>query len=351
MSTQFYFPQDLPPEEMDMMLANGWFRSSNMLYRAQLTILYDSLYSIVRTRLPLANYTFKKRLRKIMNRCNSRFRIEMGRASITPEKEALYQTHKHRFKGYIAKNLEDYFNDPFDKRIFDTREIRVYDGDELIAVSFFDQGEKSIASLLGLFNHEYSKFSLGTFTMLMEIQYGMAQGLRYFYPGYVLPGNSDFDYKLRLGNMEYYNPRHGWHPFSNLKTGTLQGEIIKRKMRELKAALDQREIPNEAYLYPLYDLDIPDYMEGEFLTNPMFIHCYPTQTYTELPVVTYNFKKNTFSLGIYHHYTEHIPVFPMGPLESIFDRNNCWLVMLIAADIIIESEDMQRVVDQFFLYW
>ena len=44
----------------------------------------------------------------------------------------------------------------------------------------------------------YSKYSLGTYTLLKEAEYGKRTGRRWFYPGYILDKRSD-DYKLKLG--------------------------------------------------------------------------------------------------------------------------------------------------------
>ena len=46
--------------------------------------------------------------------------------------------------------MTDYLSAGFAGTVFDTREVCVYDGDRLIAVSYFDLGEQSMASLLGL---------------------------------------------------------------------------------------------------------------------------------------------------------------------------------------------------------
>ena len=61
-----------------------------------------------------------------------------------------------------------------------------------------------MASLLGLYDHDYTKFSLDTYTMLKEAEYGRRTG-PVVLPGYILDKRSDFDYKLKLGPMEHYN--------------------------------------------------------------------------------------------------------------------------------------------------
>ena len=40
------------------------------------------------------------------------------------------------------------------------------------------------------------KYSLGFYTMLLEIDFGIKSGAEYYYPGYVVPNYFKFDYKL-----------------------------------------------------------------------------------------------------------------------------------------------------------
>ena len=73
--------------------------------------------------------------------------------------------------------------------MFDTREVRVWNGDRLVAFSWFDLGRESVQSLIGVYEPSMARQSLGFYTMLLEVQHALEQGLRFHYPGYVLPGD------------------------------------------------------------------------------------------------------------------------------------------------------------------
>ena len=107
-----------------------------------------------------------------MRRVENRFTVTYGHAQPNANKEALYAQHKARFKGFIHNTLSEYLSAGFQGTVFDTREVCVYDGDRLIAVSYFDLGDQSMASLLGLYDEAYGKYSLGTYTLLKEAEYG-----------------------------------------------------------------------------------------------------------------------------------------------------------------------------------
>ena len=69
-----------------------------------------------------------------------------------------------------------------------------------------------------MYDPEYDRYSLGFYTMLLEIEYCMELGLKFYYPGYVVPGYSRFDYKLRIGDVDYFDLySKEWLPFSALQ--------------------------------------------------------------------------------------------------------------------------------------
>ena len=89
--------------------------------------------------------------------------------------------------------LSQFFYNNSIKSIFDTYEVAVYDGSKLIGLSYFDFGQKSVASLLSVYDvtDEYKKYSLGVYTMLLEVVYAQEQDKTYYYPGYVLDKPSE----------------------------------------------------------------------------------------------------------------------------------------------------------------
>ena len=96
----------LTPDQYDAFLESGWFRGSSMIYRSEFVCLDKQVLSIINIRLPLAGFHYRKSQRRVMRKVEKKFRIEIGDPSITPEKEALYQSNFDRFKAYIHTSLE-----------------------------------------------------------------------------------------------------------------------------------------------------------------------------------------------------------------------------------------------------
>lgn len=199
---QYYLPQKLSPNRLDRYLASGWFRTVNMLFRAKVTCFDNDICSPINIRFNLFHHTLSKHLRKLNSRNSRKFRHEICKATITTRKEQLFRQHQKRFRSFLCNSLEEFL---VLTHRFDTYEINIYDDDLLVAVSYFDAGRNSLMSLLGLFDIGYANYSLGTYTMLLEIEYAKATNRQWYYPGYVHERPSMYDYKLRFGNPEVYN--------------------------------------------------------------------------------------------------------------------------------------------------
>ena len=268
MLVQTHFPRQLSRERYDQYLSSGWFRGAVMLYKMDLLCIDDELYSVVNIRLKLENFKFRKSQRKILRKVDTRFRTVFGMAEPNPEKEALYTAHKHRFKGFIHATLEEYLNAGFDTTVFDTREVCIYDGNKLIAVSYFDMGENSMASLLGLYDQRYSEWSLGKATMLKEIVFGLENEKELYYPGYILDQGSSFDYKLELGETEFYNPANSWINFHKYDATKTHGHEIRRNTDRLCSELKKLGIDHKPWLYPYFSMGHLGPWNAYFMRDP-----------------------------------------------------------------------------------
>lgn len=271
MLVEYYFPHSLSPSRLDRYLAGGWFRSGPSLFRAKVLCLKGDVFSVINIRSNLDNYQFSKSLRKLYNRNSRKFRFEVGHAMVDERRERLYQLQKHRFKGFVFDTLEEFLFAGEAEFIFDTREIRVYDGDKLVAVSYFDMGHKSIASLLGLYDPAYESDSLGIYTMILEVYYGISKELKYYYPGYVLDNFEGFDYKLRMGNIQYYNWNGRWKPYHKLSQEQFILPQIQHQILQLEQFLTARKIPFQRYLYPFFSVGYLEQLEEDFVRSVIYL--------------------------------------------------------------------------------
>ena len=277
MLVQTHFPRKLAPRRYDQYLASGWFRGSVMLYKVDLLCIETGIFGVVNIRMNLGQFLLKRSQRKRLSRSDKKFSFSIGTAKPDAEKEALYAMHKHRFKGFIHPTLNEYLTSGFHRTVFDTREVCVYDGDRLVAVSYFDIGERAMASLIGLQHPDYKKYGLGIYTMLKEVEWGQSAGYKWYYPGYVLDLPSDFDYKLSLGEFEYYTPSKRWGSYRNFDPSLTTGARVRSSMSALKNALIEVGITFKERYYPFFSLGYMAPWHLEFLTMPHFLELAETE--------------------------------------------------------------------------
>jgi len=264
MLIQFYLPETLTPRDLDEYLARGWFRNSVMLHNSKVICIERDVFSILNIRLDLDGHQLSKSLRKLQRQNKAQFTSRVSRVSLDRSKEALYQQHLDRFKGFLFESLEQFLHASTGQSVFDTYEVCVYDGEQLVAYSLFDLGETSAASLIGVYDRDYGAHSLGVYTMLLEVAYARKKNIRYYYPGYVLDNASDFDYKLRLGAMEYLDEQGNWIPEDRLDRDSLPANLIKQRMDEAAALLDRLNLPYVQKLNPFYTIGYIEPFIGKF---------------------------------------------------------------------------------------
>jgi leucyl-tRNA---protein transferase len=239
-----------------------------MLYKMDMLCIDSSIYSVVNIRLTLKGFEFKNRHAKLIRRNDKKFSTKIGKVSLNEQKEELYQSHKKRFKGFIHATLSDYLEAGRGYTVFNTREVCIYSGSQLVAVSYIDLGENSVASLLCLFDHEYASASLGIYTMLKEIEYCQVKGFKLYYPGYILDNQESFNYKLSLGKVEYYNANKRWTTLVDSANISSPASVYKDAMQQIGLSLKDQGIEFRQWIYPYFSMGYMGYWNVDFLKYP-----------------------------------------------------------------------------------
>ncbi|WP_395741358.1 GNAT family N-acetyltransferase [Prosthecobacter sp.] len=205
----------VPAEVMDQVWAAGWRHFGRHFFRYSLQQAgCGGLQTITPLRIQLATCTFSKSQRRVLNK-NTGLRTEISPAALDGDLRALFQRHKRRFTHNIPETLETFLGPDPAKGPCECRMLRVFENDRLIAASFFDVGQHSASSVYAFFEPECSKRSLGTYTLLLEIQHCQNAGLRWLYTGYATREPSVYDYKKQFRSTEYLDWRTaGWGPLS-----------------------------------------------------------------------------------------------------------------------------------------
>ena len=245
----------LPPTRLDDYLDRGYFRLGAGMYREDLTYHEGKFLNSFRTRLSLTDHALSKSQRKLLRR-NARFRIEYTDDTLTREHFEIDRRYRY-FRDRPAGNIRHVIRGMYStENYFDTRQIKVYDGDRLVGYSFYDVGTRYGASLMGVYEPEYAKYSLGYYTMLLEMEWLRDHGYVYYSPGSVTPGQRAMDYKRRVGPLDYFNVyQQQWLPLADLDApNDLAIHTVERRMLFLAAQLMERGIPAGMGYYELYGI-------------------------------------------------------------------------------------------------
>ena len=160
--------------------------------------------------------------------------------------------------------------------IYSTYEITLHDGDQLIACGFFDLGATGAQGISSFYDPSYKKYSLGKYLIYLKMQYCKELGLQYFYPGYFVPGNSHFDYKLTIGRaaLQFFRlSTQSWEPIPMFSAGDIPCEVMRQKLLNVHSILAQANKSSRILKYNFFDRYlIPELRDTGLLDFPLLLY-------------------------------------------------------------------------------
>lgn len=174
----------------------------------------DNICRVLPLRINLNGFYFTKKQRKIISRAR-RFTTKIQEIVIDDEKELLFYQHTSKFEQGAPTSIYNFISTQPSLVPCQAREVAVYDNGKLVAASFFDLGLEATSSIYGFYDLNYSRFSLGIYTMLAEIQFSLDFQKKYYYHGYCYDVPSFYDYKKRFNQVELFDWQGRWHPLAD----------------------------------------------------------------------------------------------------------------------------------------
>jgi len=199
------------PAQQDLLLAEGWRHFGTYFFRYNWAFYGLDIRRVIPLRIRLANFVPSKSQRRILRK-NRDLKTVVRPANITRQTEELFQRHKRRFKQGVPDTIYDFLSHDPANFPCKTMELAVYEGEEHVAVSYFDVGETSTSGIYAMFELTESSRSLGIFTMLSEIEFSIESGKEFYYQGYAYEGESFYDYKKRFCGTEAFDWSGSWGP-------------------------------------------------------------------------------------------------------------------------------------------
>ncbi len=187
-------------------------------------------YAVYWVRIRISGYTPPRVYRYLSRRCAA-FSLTLSNTAIPDtETEALYAAYYAHVSQHFdtADTASEVLLGTAQQSYFPTRQWKLREaGGRLIGAGFFDEGVESSAGILNFYHPDYARLSLGKWLYFETILEAWRAGKQWFYPGYIAPGYSRFDYKLEAGTewIEVWDAqRQCWLPYAVWAAQREEGE-------------------------------------------------------------------------------------------------------------------------------
>lgn len=275
MFAEAHNPEHLPAEQLDAYLQHGWFRMGQTIFTTNFAHLRDAIHSTIWLRVALNGYEPDTTETKLFKR-NARFKTEIKPAELTAEKEELYEKYRQSLPFVVSESVQHLlFGKETGESIYMTYEITVRDGAELIACGFFDLGSASGQGITSFYNPAYKRYSLGKYLIYKKMEYCKNLNMQYFYPGYFVPGNPYFDYKLTIGRkaLQFLTLRTGqWLSMDVFQDDYIPVEVMHKRLTQVQGLLTAAGLNSHILKYEFFDANlIPGLRNSGLLDFPVFL--------------------------------------------------------------------------------
>ena len=247
----------LSPEKIDELLANAYFRNGLKVCSALVRYISGHWRPCLMLRVSLTDFRWKKRSRKLLRRNAKIFDVQIQPFWPRGEMEELWKLFKTKVHQWDnVSKVAEYLSGGFPASNFQTYEIAVYRKQQLVAFSLFDRGHKSIASLEAAYHPDFKEFSLGYYTMLLELEYAQQNMMSWYYPGFLPKGLPMFEYKLRPGGLEFFQLQNQtWQEWDSCTDSDWLIESVQEKLHGLQSFFKKYDIHSD--LLKQFPVNVP----------------------------------------------------------------------------------------------
>jgi len=181
----------------EALIERGWRRFGNMFFRP----ICADCTACESFKIDVKNYEFSKSERRILRK-NEKLKIVIQRPEVTTKHLRLFEKyHEH------MKHKRDWNHETITPRHYEASFVRGYGDfgceilyyleDELVGVDLIDVLPHGISSIYFYYDPAFEKNSLGTYSMLQQIQIAKDNDLDWIYMGYYVKGCQSLEYKSR----------------------------------------------------------------------------------------------------------------------------------------------------------
>ncbi len=194
MKMQYKYIQNCPPSLNSTLVKHGWRRFGDYFSRPKC----EECSECQSLRINVKKFTPSKSQRRIFRQKGITFKI--CEPSVSEKHLKIYEKY-HRFmqkkRGWDYYGLtEESYKDLYVKGFSGYgKEVRYYYENRFVGVDLIDFLDDGISSNYFYYDPNFSKYSLGTYSMLMQIEFAKEKNLSWIYPGYFVKDCTSLNYK------------------------------------------------------------------------------------------------------------------------------------------------------------
>ena len=213
--------REVDAEGLNFLLSIGFRHFGEHFFRP----LCAECHQCLPIRIPVEEFSFSRNFRRVLRK-NRHLKVEVGELEPTMEKYELYIAHSGRFEENGAPRYEHFTQSFFENAPYG-KELRIYDGKELLAVSHMDLTPESLSAIYCYWNPKYSHLGLGTYAVLQQIALAKQRRCRYVYLGYYVHENRHMNYKSKYKPIEALRTEHNWVTLIAANEGQVRPEVVE----------------------------------------------------------------------------------------------------------------------------
>ncbi len=157
-------------------------------------------------RIDARNFTLSRSQKRVLKK-NRDTMMYVRKPGMTQEHLALYDKF-HKYKSEIsgwrhsAISPHLYYENFVDGAHDFGKEVLYFIDEKLVGVDLVDLTPDGLSSVYFYYDPDYARYSLGVYSLLMQIQFARQMGLRWIYLGYWVDGCRSFAYKKDYKPLE-----------------------------------------------------------------------------------------------------------------------------------------------------
>lgn len=189
-------------EFYDALLARGWRRFGEEFFAP----FCESCEACVSIRVLVADFALSKNHKRVLSK-NKNLTLKISKPSVSAAKIELFNRYHSEMS--LKKGWD--YNQTSEERYYRmfvagggdfAHEICYFSGRRLVGVAFVDVLKNAMSANYFFYDHAFSSQSLGTFSILKQLEIARERGVAYLYPGYWIKDHRSLGYKERFKPFE-----------------------------------------------------------------------------------------------------------------------------------------------------